>query len=99
MDHARARQAARRGGEQQRVGLTDLDHAASEETSDDQVLAAPEALQNFSKVDAEKAELVKLRYFVGLTLEEAAAAQGISLATAKRAWAYARAWLYREMER
>lgn len=99
MDHARARQAARRGGEQQRVGLTDLDHAASEETSDDQVLAAHEALQKFSKVDAEKAELVKFRYFVGLTLEEAAAAQGISLATAKRAWAYARAWLYREMER
>jgi RNA polymerase sigma factor (TIGR02999 family) len=99
VDHARARQAARRGGEQRRVGLTDLDHAAGEETSDEQVLAAHEALEKFSKVDAEKAELVKLRYFVGLTLEEAAAAQGISLATAKRSWAYARAWLYREMQR
>ncbi len=67
VDHARARQAARRGGEQQRVGLTDLDHAASEQTSDDQLLAAHEALEKFSKMDTEKAELVKLRYFVGQT--------------------------------
>ncbi len=99
VDHARARKAERRGGEHQHVGLTDLDHAASDEISDDRLLAAHEALEKFAKIDPQKSELVKLRYFVGLTIEEAAAAQGISLATAKRSWAYARAWLYREMER
>ena len=99
VDHARARQAARRGGAHRHVDVANLELAASEEQSDDQLLAANEALEKFAAVDVEKAELVKLRYFVGLTLEEAAAAQGVSLATAKRSWAYARAWLYREMQR
>jgi RNA polymerase sigma factor (TIGR02999 family) len=99
VDHARARQAARRGGQHQHVDVANLELAAGQEQSDDQLLAANEALEKFAALDAAKAELVKLRYFVGLTLEEAASAQGISLATAKRSWAYARAWLYREMER
>jgi RNA polymerase sigma factor (TIGR02999 family) len=98
VDHARRKQAERRGGAHEHAGLTNLELPA-EQTQDDQLLAVNEALEKFAKVDVEKAELVKLRYFVGLTLEEAAAAQGISLATAKRSWAYARAWLYREMQR
>ncbi|MBI3879087.1 MAG: sigma-70 family RNA polymerase sigma factor [Verrucomicrobia bacterium] len=99
VDHARRKQAERRGGgAHPHVGVTNLDIAA-EQTQDDQLLAVNEALEKFAKVDVEKAELVKLRYFVGLTLEEAASAQGVSLATAKRSWAYARAWLYREMQR
>ena len=99
VDHARRKQAERRGGgAHPHVGVTNLDIPA-EETQDDQLLAVNEALKKFAEVEAEKADLVKLRYFVGLTLEEAAAAQGVSLATAKRSWAYARAWLYREMQR
>ena len=56
-----------------------------------------EALQKFATLDARKAELVKLRYFVGMTIEEAAQVLGISEGTAKRHWAYSRAWLYEEM--
>jgi DNA-directed RNA polymerase specialized sigma24 family protein len=55
-------------------------------------------LDRFAAVDQPKAELVKLRYFVGLTVEEAAEALGISEPTAKRWWAYARAWLFRELQ-
>jgi DNA-directed RNA polymerase specialized sigma24 family protein len=64
---------------------------------DDQLLAVNDALEKFSTVDARKAELVKLRYFVGLNFEEAAAALGIAVPTAKQWWAYARAWLTVEM--
>ena len=66
---------------------------------DDQLLAVNEALEKFAAVDARKAELVKLRYFVGLNFEEAAAALGIAMPTAKQWWAYARAWLTVEMRR
>ena len=58
-----------------------------------------EALEKFAALDKQKAELVKLRYFVGMTIEEAAEVLGISAATAKRYWAYARAWLFREISR
>jgi RNA polymerase sigma factor (sigma-70 family) len=61
------------------------------------VLAVHEALEEFAKREPQKAELVKLRYFVGMTVEEAAAVLGISVGTAKRHWAYARAWLYEEI--
>jgi RNA polymerase sigma factor (sigma-70 family) len=61
------------------------------------LLAVNEALERFALVDYQKAELVKLRYFAGLTFEEAAAVLGISLPTAKRWWAYARAWLLAEL--
>jgi RNA polymerase sigma factor (sigma-70 family) len=63
------------------------------------LLAVHEALDALANHDARKAELVKLRYFVGLTLEEAAAVIGLSERTAKRDWAYARAWLFREIDR
>ncbi len=97
VDHARARKAMRRGGGVAHQSVDDLEIPV-EEKSDDQLLATNDALEEFSRVDPVKAELVKLRYFVGLTMEEVATAQGISLATAKRSWSYARAWLYREMQ-
>ena len=79
-----------------RVDLDGLDLAAGIE--DDQLLAVHEALDRLASHDAPKAELVKLRFFAGLTLEESAKVLDLSLSTAKRDWAYARAWLYREIE-
>jgi RNA polymerase sigma factor (TIGR02999 family) len=95
----RARQKARlkRGGNQERVALNELDvaiHADSES-----LLLVEEALERLANHDPIKAKLVKLRFFVGLSLEEAAPLLGISEPTAKRYWAYARAWLYQEIER
>ena len=66
---------------------------------DDELLAVNEALDRFATLDKERSELVKLRYFVGLTLEEAAEVLGISHTMAKRHWTYARAWLQREIKR
>lgn len=91
VDRARQRQARRHGGGLQRVDLEDLELAAT--GADDEVLAVNDALEAFAKVAPEKAELIRLRYFVGLPLEEASAICGISPATAKRHWNYARAWL------
>ena len=65
----------------------------------DEVIAVSEALDRFATIDSEKAELVRLRYYVGLTIEETAATMEISVATAKRYWTFARAWLAREMKR
>lgn len=64
---------------------------------DDQLLSLNEALEGFTALEPQQAELVKLRYFVGLKIEEAAEVLGISEATAKRWWAYARAWLFNEL--
>ena len=66
---------------------------------EDELLAVNDALDRFAAVDAQKAELVKLRYFVGMTIEEAARALEISEPTAKRWWAYARAWLFSEIRK
>jgi RNA polymerase sigma factor (sigma-70 family) len=68
-------------------------------SGDDELLAVHEALDRLAAVDKAKAELVKLRYFAGLTIEEAAGVLGISEPTAKRHWAFAKAWLYREIGR
>lgn len=95
IENARRRKALRHGGGQARIDIQEIDLAAP--AADDQLIAIDEALQRFSVVDARKAELVKLRYFVGLTIEEAANTLGISEATAKRWWEYARAWLLTEM--
>jgi RNA polymerase sigma factor (TIGR02999 family) len=94
-DNARRKRTQRHGGGLLRVDLAD---AATVTASDDKLLAVSEALEKFSLVDNQKAELVKLRYFVGLTIEEAADVLGISAPTAKRYWAYARAWLYEEIK-
>jgi RNA polymerase sigma factor (TIGR02999 family) len=92
IDHARRKQRARHGGEYHRVELREAG-AIAEAPSDD-LLALDEALTALAAIDPPKAELVKLRYFAGLTLEEAAQLLDISRATADRYWAYARAWLY-----
>jgi RNA polymerase sigma factor (TIGR02999 family) len=96
IDNARRKKAQRHGGGWVRVEFDGLDLAAGVE--DEQLLAVHEALDRLAAHDAPKAELVKLRFFAGLTLEESAQALGLSLATAKRHWAYARAWLYREIK-
>ena len=91
VDRARRRQAAKRGGGAEPMDADELDLPVP--AADDQLLAVNEALAKFATVDARKAELVKLRYFVGLTFEEAAGVLGIAVPTAKQWWAYARAWL------
>ncbi len=95
IDRARRKQALRHGGGQQRVELDDLQIAAP--APDEELLAVDEALDRLARLDPGKAELVKLRYFVGMTMTEAAAALGISEPTAKRRWALARAWLFNEI--
>ncbi|HVU22591.1 MAG TPA: sigma-70 family RNA polymerase sigma factor, partial [Opitutus sp.] len=96
IDRARRRQARRHGGGQQRIDLDPVEVATL--ADDDRLLAIDEALQKLLTHDAAKGELVKLRFFAGLTNAEAAAALGISEPTAKRWWTYARAWLLREIE-
>lgn len=97
VDSARRRQAAKRGGDAQRVEL-DPGALASPAKDDKALLDIHEALDKLTAVDPRKAELVKLRYFVGMTFAEAALAMEISLPTAKRWWAYARAWLAIELQ-
>jgi RNA polymerase sigma factor (TIGR02999 family) len=97
IDRARRRKAVRHGADVRRVSLQDLELAA--EADDGQLLAVHEAVERLAAHDAAKAELVKLRFFAGLTLDQAARVLGFSEATAKRHWAYARAWLYREINR
>jgi len=95
VDNARRKRAARHGGGHQRVELPEIITPMLED--DDKVLAVAEALEKFAAQHRDKAELVKLRYFVGMTIEEAADVLGISAPTAKRQWAYARAWLAEEI--
>jgi RNA polymerase sigma factor (TIGR02999 family) len=95
IDSARRRLAQRRGGRQEHVNIDDIDVAGAGD--DARVLKVNDALEKLAAVDEEKAQLVKLRYFAGLTLEEAAAALEIAEPTARRWWAYARAWLLKEM--
>lgn len=98
IERARRRSAARHGGGFDRVPLDDVEIAAPT-ANDEQLLATHEALDALTVHDPRKAELVKLRYFVGLSIEDAAELLGISTATAKRDWQYARAWLFREIQR
>jgi RNA polymerase sigma factor (TIGR02999 family) len=97
IDRARARGAQKRGGHPRRLRL-DQDALTGEDVSAE-LLDLDEALTKLAAEDSTKAELVKLRFFAGLTLEEAAGMLGISPATADRHWSYARAWLYHEMSR
>jgi len=99
IDHARRRRALRHGGGQERLNVEDLELADASADGDDQLLAVHEALDRLAAEDPRKAELVKLRYFVGLTNEEAAQALGVSVPTVKRDWAYARAWLFTAIKR
>ena len=97
IDRARKRSRERHGGSLQRIDLSNVEIAS--ETDDQTLLRLDEALLRFAKKSPEKADLVKLRYFAGLTIPDAAQALGISEATAKRHWTYARAWLLSDMSR
>jgi RNA polymerase sigma factor (TIGR02999 family) len=98
IDAARRRRAERHGGGLQRVDVDDSALGiASPGGADDELLAVHEALDRLAAHDARKAELVKLRYFAGLTLDQAAEVLGVAVPTAKRDWAYARAWLFKEI--
>jgi RNA polymerase sigma factor (TIGR02999 family) len=101
IDHARKKRRLRRGGGMKRVELEAMDDLAevAESGGAGELLALDEALTELAAADPRKAELVRLRYFAGLTLEEAAEILGISRATADRHWAFARAWLYDAMTR
>ena len=96
IDNARRKRALRHGGGHQRVDLEKLDLPAA--SDDDQLLAVNDALDKLAAQSKTGAELVKLRYFVGMTLEEAADALGISARTADNYWAHARAWLFHELK-
>jgi RNA polymerase sigma factor (TIGR02999 family) len=96
IDHARRKRRTKHGGDRERVPLSDVEVASEAPAA--QLLALDEALDRFAAVDPVKAELVKLRYFAGLSEEEAAAALGISRATASRYWTYARAWLINALD-
>jgi len=95
IEQARRKGTLRRGGGQQRLCLDDVQLAL--DTPDDQLLAMDEALDKLAAEDPVKAELVKLRFFAGLTVAEAGKLLGISERTVKRHWAFARAWLYQEL--
>ena len=96
IERARRRLAAKRGAGAAVVDLDEIE-IPSPVADDDQLLAVNEALEKFAALDPRKAELVKLRYFVGMNFDEAAAALGIAVPTAKQWWVYARAWLAVEM--
>lgn len=95
VDNARRKRAQRHGGGHHRTDMPEIACAVAQ--NEDRVLAVNEALEKFATQDKQKAELVKLRYFVGMTIDEAAEALGISTPTATRHWAYARAWLAQEI--
>jgi RNA polymerase sigma factor (TIGR02999 family) len=96
VDHARARSTAKRGGG--RVALTlDAARDAATEHSFEHLLAVDEALSRLAEIDSDACRAVECRYFAGLTLEETATALGLSLATLRRRWSFAKRWLRREL--
>jgi RNA polymerase sigma factor (TIGR02999 family) len=97
IDNARRKKAQRHGGGQARLDISDLELAAS--AKDDELLAVSEALEKLAAEDGPLAGLVKLRFFAGFTNKEVAALLGVSEPTVERRWAFARAWLYRQVRR
>jgi RNA polymerase sigma factor (TIGR02999 family) len=97
VEHARRKHSQKRGGGVTPVQLNES--ALVLAAPPDELLAVHEALDTLAQEDADAAELVKLRYFVGMTMEEAAAAMGVAKRTAEGLWTYARAWLRREIRR
>jgi RNA polymerase sigma factor (TIGR02999 family) len=97
IDRARQKLSLKRGAGAERVDLNELEVAAA--ADDDTLLAVDEALTKLAKEDPDSAEFIKLRFFAGLTNDEAARSLGIPERTARRHWSFARAWLYREIRR
>jgi RNA polymerase sigma factor (TIGR02999 family) len=96
VDRARRKQSQRNGGGSQHIALEEIEIAAPT-ADDDELLKVHEALDALALHDPRKAELVKLRYFLGLSFAETADVLGVSVPTANRDWAYARAWLHQEL--
>jgi RNA polymerase sigma factor (TIGR02999 family) len=97
VENARRKGRLKRGGEWKRVGLENLDVAVT--TDDDTLLAVHEALEKLAAIDSIGAKLIELRFFAGMSNVDAAKALGLAERTAKRTWAYARAWLHEELTR
>jgi RNA polymerase sigma factor (TIGR02999 family) len=97
IERARRKGAEKRGGDWQRIDLDKVDVAV--DADDDTLLLVNEALEKLAQEDANAAEVAKLRFFGGLTLEEAAQVLGVTKRTADRYWAFARVWLFDEMRR
>jgi len=97
IENARRKKSPKHGGDRKRMDLNDTDVVAGERVPPETMIALDEAIEKLSKSDRTKADVVKLRYFAGLTSEQAAAVLKISPTTAKRYWIYARAWLLREI--
>jgi RNA polymerase sigma factor (TIGR02999 family) len=97
VDHARAKCALKRGGEHKRVPLNDVDQTPAE-LDEPMVLAIDDAMTRLARLDERKAKLVELRFFGGLTADEAADALGIARSTAAEEWRMARAWLYAQLQ-
>ena len=97
VESARRKKCLKHGGQLERVDMDAVELALP--LPDDELLALHEALDQLASVDARAAEVVKLCFFVGLTQEQAAHELGMSVSTAERLWSFARAWLFREMQR
>jgi RNA polymerase sigma factor (TIGR02999 family) len=97
VESARRKKRLKHGGQLERVCVDEVELPLP--LPNDELLALDEALDRLSKVDSRAAEVVKLCFFVGLTREQAARELGVSLATVERLWSFARAWLFREMEK
>jgi RNA polymerase sigma factor (TIGR02999 family) len=95
IESARRKRTLRHGGGQRRMDVQEIEIAV--DVMNDDLLEVNAALERFALQDKQKAELVKLRYFTGLTIDEAATILGVSAPTAKRWWAYARAWLHKDI--
>ncbi len=95
VEQARRKQRVRHGGEYQRLDLDQLE--LSDPADYDELLALNDALERLASQEPAAAAVVKLRYFAGLTIEEAATALGVSIRTANRDWAYAKAWLHQQL--
>ncbi len=99
IDNARRRNSLKHGGEYQKIEFDESILSKKCASSEEDLIALDEALVKLSAEDVIRAEVVKLRYFAGLTVEQTAEVLGISPPTVKRYWAYARAWLLREIEK
>ena len=95
VDHARSRLAAKRGGDRAKLPLDEM--VGWSEDQPENVIAIDEALKALEAYDAQKGQIVKLRFFAGLTMEEIAEVLDVSVRTVKRQWRYTKAWLYREI--
>jgi RNA polymerase sigma factor (TIGR02999 family) len=96
VDHARSKARQKRGGKRQRT-MADVAQLAAEQDSD-QIMALEEAMRRFEAIEPRAAEIVKLRFFAGLSVEETAEVTGLSVRTVNREWKFARAWLYSALE-